>query len=82
MNLEDAIACLKANGYRVTKPPAKKARPTLNALGKPISPQFDPNYRMRTPLTSISRLYAPSGRSPVVTSQLYWKLMEAKNARD
>jgi hypothetical protein len=29
----------------------------LNAVGKPFSPQYDPNYKIRTPLTSISRLY-------------------------
>jgi hypothetical protein len=28
----------------------------LNALGKPISPNFDPKYKVRTPLTSINRL--------------------------
>jgi ParB-like chromosome segregation protein Spo0J len=28
----------------------------LNALGKPISPSYDPKYKVRTPLTSINRL--------------------------
>jgi hypothetical protein len=29
----------------------------LNAVGKPFSPQYDPHYKIKTPLTSISRLY-------------------------
>ena len=33
--------------------------PRLNALGKPLSPSYDPNYKVRTPLTSIGRLRAP-----------------------
>jgi hypothetical protein len=28
----------------------------LNALGKPISPNYDPKYKVKTPLTSINRL--------------------------
>jgi hypothetical protein len=51
-----AIKLLQAYGYRVSKPRAKKIvngqpvfdalfQPTLNAVGKPISPSFDPNYR-------------------------------------
>jgi DNA-binding Lrp family transcriptional regulator len=31
----------------------------LNALGKPISPSYDPKWKRRTPLTSINRLCAP-----------------------
>jgi hypothetical protein len=34
-------------------------RPQLNAIGKPMSTSFDPNYKVRTPLTSIGRLRAP-----------------------
>jgi hypothetical protein len=30
----------------------------LNAVGKPLSPLFDPHYRVLTPLTSIDRLRA------------------------
>jgi hypothetical protein len=55
MRIEDAIACLKANGYRVSKPRAVKTRPALNALGKPYSPQFDPNYRMKYRTPSLKR---------------------------
>jgi hypothetical protein len=52
MTLEQALATVKAAGYRVSKPKAAKATaPALNAVGKPYSPLFDPNYRMkyRTP---------------------------------
>lgn len=58
--LESALELVRAAGYRVTKarPKAVQERPTLNALGKPISPLFDPAYRMkyRTP-------HAPYGAS-------------------
>jgi hypothetical protein len=30
--------------------------PKLNALGKPLSPNYDPNWRRKIPLTSIGRL--------------------------
>jgi hypothetical protein len=33
--------------------------PRLNALGKPLSPSYDPNYKIKTPLSSINRLRAP-----------------------
>lgn len=36
-----------------------KERPTLNALGKPLSPSYDPNWKRQQPLTSIARLRAP-----------------------
>jgi hypothetical protein len=51
MQLEQALAAVKAAGYRVTKPKPKAAKPKLNALGLPMNPNFDPNYRMkyRTP---------------------------------
>jgi hypothetical protein len=57
-----AIVLLEGAGYCVTKPRArapKAERPTLNAIGKPYSPQYDPNWKRRTPLTSITRLRAP-----------------------
>jgi CHAT domain-containing protein len=62
MNLDQAIAMVKAAGYRVTKPRPRRARnaaPAVNAVGKPYGANFDPNYRMRTPRTSIARLLAP-----------------------
>lgn len=37
-------------GYTVARAKpraAKQEAPTLNAVGKPYSPQFDPNYRMK-----------------------------------
>jgi hypothetical protein len=51
MQLSEALAMVKAAGYRVSKPRAKAAAPTLNAVGKPYGANFDPNYRMkyRTP---------------------------------
>ena len=59
MNLERALEIVRAAGYKVTQPRVMKERPTLNALGKPISPLYDPDYRIKTPLTSIRRLSAP-----------------------
>ena len=32
---------------------------SLNAIGKPYGANYDPNYRVKTPLTNIKRLYAP-----------------------
>lgn len=50
MSLDAAMAILRDAGYRVSKPQArtpKQTAPALNAVGKPYSPQFDPNYRMK-----------------------------------
>lgn len=59
MTIKEAIALLTANGYRVSRPrgPAPPVR-TLNAIGKPYSANFDPNYRIKhkTPRPP----YAPS----------------------
>jgi hypothetical protein len=33
----------------------------LNAVGKPYSPSYDPNYKMNFGRTKITRLYAPYG---------------------
>lgn len=61
MTIDQAISLLKSNGYRVTRPRGAVDRATLglNAIGKPYGANFDPNYRIRTPLTSIRRLSAP-----------------------
>jgi hypothetical protein len=64
MNLDQAIAVVKAAGYRVTKPRqytiAQRVHGKhLNAIGKPYGANYDPNYRMRTPRTRIARLLAP-----------------------
>lgn len=46
MELEQALAIVKAAGYRVTKPRAEKVeRPMLNALGKSFSALYDPKYK-------------------------------------
>lgn len=34
-----------------------KAEPRLNSIGKPLSPHYDPNWKHKTPLTSIGRLW-------------------------
>jgi len=58
MNLTEALAIVKAAGYRVSKPRAKKSTgklvdngdgtfTRLNAIGKPYGANYDPNYRMR-----------------------------------
>jgi hypothetical protein len=48
MSLNEAIAVVKANGYRVSKPKAtKKVAPRLNAVGRPFSSSYDPNYKMK-----------------------------------
>lgn len=67
-DLMQAIGLLKANGYRVSKPKAKDAAPRLNALGLPMSPSFDPHYRLRHKVEPMSRLYAPQN-FPWVQSQ-------------
>jgi hypothetical protein len=46
----------------MSEQPPESERPQLNAIGKPLSPSFDPNYKVRTPLTSIGRLRASTGR--------------------
>lgn len=49
MDLIEAICIVKAAGYRVSKPKAKIVDMSgkLNAVGKPYSPHFDPNYRIK-----------------------------------
>jgi fructose-1,6-bisphosphatase/inositol monophosphatase family enzyme len=62
MNIDQAIALLKAEGFRVSKPRAKAPqKPLLNAVGKPLSPLYDPNYRIKHK-TSRSHLFTPYGR--------------------
>lgn len=66
MDIEQAIIILKAAGYRVSKPRKRVTVQGLNAVGKPYSTQYDPNYKLKTGLTSIKRLYAPYG------NQMQW----------
>ena len=68
-SIEAALAIVKRHGYYVSKPRARVVIATatipvtkLNAVGKPYSPQYDPNWKRKTPLTSIKRLYAPYGQ--------------------
>ncbi len=53
LDLVHALEMVKAAGYKISSPRAAKAKtaPALNCLGLPMSPSFDPNYRMkyRTP---------------------------------
>jgi hypothetical protein len=76
MNIEDAIACLKASGYRVTKARAARVEttPVLNAIGKPYGSNFDPNYRMKYK----PRRYAPGGGSVNGISPQRWTAMCAE----
>ena len=59
LQLNEALAVVKAAGYRVSKPRQKAEKPRLNALGLPMSPQYDPNYRMKYRSPGPARLYAP-----------------------
>jgi hypothetical protein len=70
MHIDEAIAVVKAAGYRVTKPRVKTA-PKLNAIGKPFSPQYDPNYRMKYRTPRITRKQnVGDGISPAKWAQM------------
>jgi hypothetical protein len=63
VSLEQALAVVKAAGYRVSKPAtakAPKAALGLNAIGKPYGSNFDPNYRVKHK-TSTAHLFKPYG---------------------
>jgi hypothetical protein len=60
-SIEQAISVLKAAGYRVSKPHKSATVPALNAIGKPYGVNYDPNYKIKTGLTRITRLYMPQG---------------------
>ena len=55
MQLEQALAIVKAAGYRVSKPKAKVVAKALNAVGKPYGANYDPNYRMKYRTPRLSR---------------------------
>lgn len=61
MSLNEALAVVKAAGFNVSKPRAKKKRapPTLNALGLSMSPLYDPNYKIKHKSPGIARLLKP-----------------------
>jgi len=61
MSITEALAVVKAAGYRVTKPKPRTMRPTRNAVGRPFSPSYDPNYRMKYRAGSTAHLYLPYG---------------------
>ena len=63
-SLSEAITIVKAAGYRVTKLKAKAKtshgpEKGLNAIGKPYSATYDPNYRMQYRPRSLAFLYRP-----------------------
>jgi hypothetical protein len=69
MTINEAIALLTANGYRVVKPKPKRGDRNLglNAVGKPYSPQYspqyDPNYKMKyRAARSTAHLRLPYGK--------------------
>jgi hypothetical protein len=41
----------------------------MNAVGRPYSANYDPNYKVRTKLTKIERLYKPMGPGVYVDEQ-------------
>src|SRR5215471_11459004 len=68
-SVDEAIAFIKAAGYRVTKPHAARKKsngqtqpPALNAVGKPFGANYDPNYRMNYK-PGYGHLRAPYGPS-------------------
>jgi hypothetical protein len=60
-SLDEALAVVKAAGYRISKPRTKvkfENGRTLNAVGKPFSPSYGPKYRLKfKPRTG--HLFAP-----------------------
>lgn len=60
----ETIERLRAAGYKITKPKSPKAKPAaqpkLNAVGKPYSPLYNPNYKVRHK-TSTAHLFKPYG---------------------
>jgi hypothetical protein len=65
MTIADAITLLQSNGYRVIKARTPKCAPTLNAVGKPFNPSYDPNYRMKYRAGSTAHLFKPYGRNMI-----------------
>lgn len=69
MDLQEALTIVKAAGYKVTAPRAAKQKMVdqrratgCNALGLPLSPLYDPNYKVKNKPPSIARLFAPYGK--------------------
>lgn len=79
MQLEQALATVKAAGYRVTKPKAKKAeKPKLNALGLPMSASYDPNYKMKYRTPPLKR--AQNVSYSAVTPEKWTRMCEEAQA--
>lgn len=79
MELQTAIALLKSNGYRVSKPrAAKMERQELNAIGKPFSPSYDPNYRMKYKTPCVPYGLSTAGMSRGANE--YRKIIERQRA--
>jgi hypothetical protein len=76
-SLDEALAVVRAAGYRVSKPRMKRQpalKPTLNAIGKPYSPQYDPKYRLKYKL-STGHLRAPYN-GPFVADPDWQRVMD------
>jgi hypothetical protein len=82
LQLNEAIAVVKAAGYRVSKAKAKAAAPKLNALGLPMSPNFDPNYRMKYRTPPLKRAqHVGTGVTPERWAEMCLLAQTAWNAR-
>lgn len=65
LNQEAIVNLLQQAGYKVAKPSTRAAKayatvPTLNAVGKPYSPLFDPRYKVKHK-TTTAHLFKPYG---------------------
>jgi hypothetical protein len=81
MELEQALALVKAAGYRVSKPKAKAKAAALNAVGKPYGANYDPNYRMKYRTPALKR--AQTVRYSAVTPERWAEMCrEAQAAWD
>jgi hypothetical protein len=77
MSINEAIALLRANGYRVSIPRKRDKKPNgLNAIGKPYGQGFDPKYRMRYRTPSLQTKRGGSIGSEISPEQ--WACMVKK----
>jgi hypothetical protein len=83
LQLNEALAVVKAAGYRVTKSKAPKAAaPALNCLGLPMSASYDPNYKMkyRTPPLNRNQRVG-TGVTPAAWAEMCKLAQAAWNAK-
>jgi len=77
---QQALDILKEAGYRITKaraPKAKAETPKLNAVGKPYSRNYDPNYKMKHKVSNgLKRA------SHIVPEWDYLQVMRAKHGQE